>query len=80
MDAVIRSWGNSHGIRIPHKIMKELNIQPNSLLDMHVVNDSIIISKKHKHKSLEESVHESGIPLKSYNEYDWGNPLGDEVW
>ena len=32
------------------------------------------------HKSLEERIVESGVPLSFGEEIDWGQPQGDEIW
>ena len=80
MDAVISKWGNSQGIRIPKDFLKSLGITSDTPLNIDIHNDSIVITKKYKHKSLEERVKESGTPLKFSNEIDWGDPAGSEVW
>ncbi len=80
METVIKNWGNSHGIRIPLEYMKAMDITTNTPLEMYISDNHIIISKKNKHKTLKERVQQSGIPLKAYDEYDWGEPKGDEVW
>ena len=65
METAIKCLENSY--RKPQEIMSEKN-------------DTMIITKVKKHKTLEERVKESGIPLKAYLEINWGEPSGDEVW
>lgn len=80
MDALISKWGNSQGIRIPKDFLKTLGITSDTPLDIDIKNDSIVISKKYKHKTLKERVKESGVPLCFEKEIDWGEPVGNEVW
>ena len=35
---------------------------------------------KFRHKSIEEYVKESGRELKASPEFDWGEPVGEELW
>ena len=80
MDALISKWGNSQGIRIPKDFLKTLGITSDTPLDIDIKNDSIVISKKYKHKTLKERVKESGVPLSFEKDIDWGEPVGNEVW
>ena len=43
--ALITKWGNSHAIRIPSKIVKEMGIECNDKVYLETDNDRIIISK-----------------------------------
>ena len=33
-----------------------------------------------KHKTLEEYIQECGGKLKAHSEFDYGNPVGGEIW
>ncbi|MCR5619981.1 MAG: helix-turn-helix transcriptional regulator [Lachnospiraceae bacterium] len=44
------------------------------------VNELLKKGFSFKHKSLEEYIAESGKKLKAYPEFDWGLPVGGEVW
>lgn len=80
MDAVIKKWGNSQAIRIPKEYINTLGITADTPLSIEISGESIVISKKYKHKTLEERVADSGIPLSFSKEIEWGNPVGSEVW
>lgn len=78
--ATIQKWGNSQGIRIPKFILEQINLDTNSDVSIVVKDDSIIIKKAaKKHITLAER-------FASYNgetpndEYDWGEPQGEEIW
>jgi len=44
MEAVVKKWGNSLGIRIPNKIAKELFLKDGSFVDINDKQDEIVIS------------------------------------
>jgi antitoxin MazE len=74
----VRSWGNSLGIRIPKKILNQLNIQASDVLQLYVENDTIIIKKQFKHKSFEERLADYNGEI-TVSEFDWGEPVGREL-
>ena len=43
--AVLTKWGNSHALRIPSKVVKQLGIETNDKLYLETDEDKIIISK-----------------------------------
>ena len=80
METGIKSWGNSYGIRIPKEFLTELGVTTDTLLDIRIENGNIVISKIFRHKTLEERIKESGKPLEAVEEFDFGKPVGREVW
>ena len=43
--AVITKWGNSHALRIPAKMLKEMDIECNDKVYLETSENSIIITK-----------------------------------
>lgn len=80
MEAQLIKWGNSQGIRIPKNIMKNCGFQLNDTLEMTVSDRKIIIQKAFRHRTLEERAADFGGKLGPYEEYDWGEPVGREIW
>ena len=82
MVAQIKLWGNSQGIRIPKGILDSVNIGVNDQVNIEVINDSIVISKIFKHRTLEErfAQFEGEIDPISETDFDYGEPVGREVW
>ena len=80
MQAQVKEWGNSQGIRIPKEVLKSAGISMNEVLDVTVSNGTIILAKTFRHKTLEERAAEFGGKLMLDGEYDWGEPVGREVW
>lgn len=80
MDAQIKVWGNSQGIRLPKAMLDELNIGVDDYVNIEVKNGSIVINKRFKHKTLEERYAEFDGEIEQIQEFDWGEPVGREVW
>ena len=78
MDAVIRKWGNSLGIRIPSNIAKETALVDGSHVEIEDIDGQIIIRPKNRY-TLKELV--SGIkPSNIHDEVEIAGPIGNEIW
>ena len=80
VEARLQKWGNSVGIRIPHSIVKELNLKINDLIIIEKVDDKVIMTKQVNPKiSLEERfmVYEGENLAKDFT---WDEPRGREIW
>ena len=78
MEAVVKKWGNSLGIRIPNLIVRELSLKDGSFVDINANGNEIVIKPLRKNNlsemlSLinEENIHEE---IKSTG------PVGNEIW
>lgn len=80
MQAQVKTWGNSQGIRISKDILQEANIAIDDVLNVKVANGMITLVKPFRHKSLEERAAEFDGKLNLDGEHDWGETMGDEVW
>lgn len=80
MQAQIKEWGNSQGIRLSKEILKSAGIELNEVLDVTISNGAITLTKSFRHKTLEERAAEFNGKLMLDGEYDWGRPVGREVW
>ena len=80
--AVITKWGNSHALRIPAKMLKEMGIASNDKVYLENSEDKIIITKAPAPKkgTLEYLFKDySGEPFKTelINPLE---PVGNERW
>ena len=80
MQTQVKAWGNSQGIRIPKEILQEANVMIDDVLDVKVQNGVIILEKPFRHKTLEERAAEYDGKLDVDGEFDWGEPVGREIW
>lgn len=80
MQAQVKEWGNSQGIRLSKEVLKSAGIELNEILDVLVANGVITLMKPFHHKTLEERAAEYDGKLMLDGEYDWGDPIGREIW
>lgn len=80
MQVQVKAWGNSQGIRISKDIMQEANIAVDDILDLKVNNGMLTLVKPFRHKTLEERAADFNGKLNLDGEYEWGEPVGREVW
>lgn len=80
MQTQVKTWGNSQGIRIPREVLQEADIAVDDMLEIKVSNGVIMLVKPFRHKTLEERAAEYGGRLDLDGEFDWGEPVGREIW
>lgn len=81
MEAELKPWGNSQGIRLPKSVLKEAGFQPDDTLAIRAEKGKIILYRSVRHKTLEERAAEYDGKLNLDGELDWrGDPVGKEVW
>lgn len=80
MQAQVKTWGNSQGIRLSKEILQAANIAIDEVLDVEVSNGVITLAKTFRHKTLEERAVEFGGALNLDGEFEWGESVGREVW
>jgi antitoxin MazE len=75
--ATIHKWGNGHGVLIPKQFLDALGLQKNDRVEVNLVDNKLEL-KPVKSYRIEDL-------LKGYDgpkpiEYDWGAPMGKELW
>ena len=80
MQTQVKAWGNSQGVRISKEVLQAAAISIDDILDIKVSNGMIVLVKPFRHKTLEERAAEYGGKLALGGEFDWGEPIGREVW
>ncbi|OHB11550.1 MAG: MazF family transcriptional regulator [Candidatus Zambryskibacteria bacterium RIFCSPLOWO2_02_FULL_44_12b] len=79
MTTKIRKWGNSLAVRIPDEFAENLDLRDGSVVGFQQLGDRMIISKTKPKYTLEDMV--KGITKKNrHKEFDWGKPMGKEIW
>ncbi len=81
MTTSIQKWGNSQGIRIPKHLLDSLKWDTDEKITIKAQDNRIVIEQAEpkKHKTLSEL-------FDGYNgdyepeEFDWGEPVGREIW
>ena len=76
----MQAQGKNQGIRLSKDILKSAGIATNDILDVTISNGVITLVKPFRHRTLEERAAEFNGKLMLDGEYDWGTPVGREVW
>jgi len=79
MTIIVNKWGNSLGIRIPQPVANKVGFTAGTVVNIEVIDDKIVISSLRKKYQLDELL--AGVtPELIGGEYDWGTPVGREIW
>lgn len=81
MTAVISSWGNSQGLRVPKDIMKQLHLSVGDKMNMAIENEKIVLEpiKQTRIKfNINDLVKQLPSDYKVHEEFD--NKTGLEEW
>ena len=78
MEAVVKKWGNSLGIRIPNLIVRELSLKDGSFVDINDNGNEIIIKpiRKNNLSDMLTLINEDNI----HEEIKSTGPVGNEIW
>ena len=77
--STVAKWGNSLAIRIPKNIADKINLQEGSSISIDVNDNNIVITPEKPKYTLEELLADARSEDFD-GEYDWGEPVGDEIW
>lgn len=75
----VSTWGNSLGIRLPQAITLQMGLKEGTLLTLTVKDDQIILAPAKPKYSLDELLSQAK-PEQQHDEFDWGEPMGEENW
>ena len=83
MTTKIQKWGNSLAMRLPKELANNFNLKAGSQVTFITSKDSFSVQPQIKVKiskyTLEGLV--KGITKKNrHKEFDWGKPMGKEIW
>lgn len=77
--ATLTRWGNSQGIIIPRDFCDQMKIKPGDKLEMIFDGTKITVKPKCEHTLEARLAQWDGGKFKT-QEYDWGEPVGKEIW
>lgn len=80
MKARIQKWGNSLAVRIPKAVCQQVKLEENTVIELTVDNESIVLSPVTERLTLEEMV--ALITPKNKHEivFPDDEPRGNEYW
>ena len=78
MEAVVKKWGNSLGIRIPNLLARGLSLKDGSSVSINNTGNEIVIRpvKKNKLSEMLSQINEQNL----HKEIHTGDPSGKEIW
>lgn len=76
MQTSIKKWGNSLAIRIPSNISKALNLKEESIIDINLRDNKIILEKKQDLALLCQNIDENNLNIDS----QWGDNAVGKEW
>lgn len=80
MEPRIRKWGNSLAIRIPRSIAAQIDLQPDSPVNLVISGSDLTISPLRQAPITLEDLLERITEDNLHKEIDYGPPMGKEVW
>ncbi|MDR1014550.1 MAG: AbrB/MazE/SpoVT family DNA-binding domain-containing protein [Coriobacteriales bacterium] len=75
--ATLAKWGNGQGILIPKTFCEAIGLKPGDKVDLSL-GDQEITLKPEQNYTLEALM--KGYDGPKPQEYDWGAPMGKEMW
>ncbi len=78
MTIAVKKWGNSLALRIPKDIAKSMQVDDNSLLDLELSKDGLLLKpqKKSRLEELVSKIDETNL----HGEINTGRRVGNEEW
>ena len=79
MQATIKKWGNSLGLRLPSELLKEIGLSDGSKVILSKSGNDILVHKDSSKLTLDklfEGYKEEYFP----EEVEFDNDIGNEVW
>ena len=80
MQVKVQECGDGYMIQLSKETLESAGITMNEVLDVKVSGGMITLIKPFQHKTLEERTAECDGKLVLDAEFDWGEPVGREVW
>lgn len=78
MTVTLKKWGNSLALRIPKDLLKTLDVESNSPMELSVKNGVLIV--KPKKSNLLETLVSKINSDNLHKEIDTGKSVGHEEW
>ena len=79
MRTKVAKWGNSLAVRIPAALAEDVGLSSGDELELDVVDGRLVASPHRRVPTLEEMLANI-TPENLHGEFDWGPPVGKEVW
>ena len=78
--ATVSKWGNARGIRLPEAFCQQLGISIGDEVNITVEKDKLVIANSNQAYTLKARLKAWAGEGGGEAEYEWGAPVGKEVW
>lgn len=77
----VKKWGNSLAVRLPREVTSYLNIKEDGEVSFEKQGGNFVLKVINKKKKLNlKDLCKQITPENRYEEIDWGEPVGKEIW
>lgn len=80
MQATISKWGNSQGIRLSKETLESAGMKVDDILSVETRDNEIVLKKAAPKKRMSLKERFEGYDGPPPETYDWGKPMGKEMW
>lgn len=80
MRGKVQKWGNSLGLRIPKSLATDTGLVAGSEVDVEVVERRLVVTPVPRPSIRLEELLEGITQDNLHPEFEWGEPVGNEVW
>jgi antitoxin MazE len=79
MDAVLKKWGNSVGIRLPSALLKETRLRENQRVEVLARKGEIVIKPSNARRYRLSDLISGITPKNRHVSVEFGRPVGSEL-
>lgn len=80
MKTKVQKWGNSLAVRIPKSFANETRLEPNTLVEVTLVDGNLIVSPIYSSATRLEKLLEGVHTDNLHQEWQTGKAVGKEIW
>ncbi len=80
MNQHVRKWGNSDAVRIPSSLLAAAGLKTDDPVDVREEDGRIVIEKAAADNETLDEMIARITPENRHEPFDWGPPVGKEIW
>ena len=80
MNQHVRKWGNSDAVRIPATLLAAVGLKTDDPVELREEDGRIIIEKPAEAEETLDELIARITPENCHEPFDWGPPVGKEIW
>ena len=79
MEAVLKKWGNSIGVRLPSSVLKETRLTENQRVEIRAKKGAIVIKRMRVQRYALSELLARVTPRNRHDSVEFGRPVGREL-